>query len=222
MTGRTSSCAENGRNGARPVWYNSHMKGDSKTVFTLGEIAAYGAGFALMAVVCAYFMALFFQTGGSGQASAATFDSPLAPATSSPSALDIGSGSAKWRSIYLSQNLNLDGKIAWMSASTTAGGGPATNNSIGMLKQGSIGVGFTNIAAGTVQTITIASTTIPELLGIRAGDRIFMTPPPALNDNIIFAGARALTDSIEVKVKDMRTSGSALTGSNNWSYLIIR
>ncbi len=190
-----------------------------KTQFTLREIMAFGAGFAILTIACVYFLTTLITNRSPKNVSAATFDSQITPATSSPSALDIGSSSSKWRSIYLSQNMNIDGKVVWTNG-VAAG---ATNNSISMLKAGSVPVTYAAFVAGTLQTITVASTTLNELAGILPGDRVFVTPPPALNDNLAFMGARAITDGIEVKLKDMRTSGSNLASAgNNWSYLVIR
>lgn len=161
---------------------------------------------------------------GVTKASAATFDTQIAP---NGTTLDIGSSIRKWRSLYLSQDMNIDRSVIWTTASTTSDGSPATNNSITMLKQGVIAVKYT-LNANEIATFTYSTATSPtdcptctELQGVQAGNKIFMTPPPALNGSVRFLGARTQLNSIEVKLQN--TGGTTITNaSNNWSYLIIR
>ena len=161
-------------------------------------------------------------TMGVGKASAATFDTGLTPATST--ANDIGASGTKWASIWLSQDANVDGKIVWNAASTTAGTPPATNGSIAFLKQGLMNVAYPTLAGGALATVIVSTTSTPgiaDLQGVQSGNRIFMTPPEGLNDGIQFMGATAKKDAVWVKVRNI--TGTSITGtSNNWSYLIMR
>ena len=153
-------------------------------------------------------------TLGVSRAQAASFDSNLNP---NGSGLTIGSGSAKWASLFLSGDVALDGKITWNSGN----GGAASNNNIAFMKQGIISINPPNITTGASGTYAVASSTVPGLAGIQTGDRVFMTPPLTLTEGLLFMGAVAGQDSITVRVKNI--SGSSIDGTAmNWSYLIIR
>ena len=159
-------------------------------------------------------------TLGVSRAQAASFDSNLNPNTGG---LTIGSGAAKWASLFLSGGATIDGPVTLTNGNTNT-----TNNSITFLKQGTLVVNpNANIPANTTSQFFISSTTYPELQGIQAGDRVFLTPPAGstaasrLEVGISFIGARTLADSIEINLRN--TTGAAIfAGSHNWGYLVIR
>ena len=151
---------------------------------------------------------------GVAKASAATFDTALNPGTTSST--DIGSGSLQWRSLYLSNNATIDGSVKW----TTQGTNTAIN-SIGFLKQLSIGVNPASTPGNATSSKTYASSTIPELAGILPGDRIFVTPSADLENYLSFFGAKTDTDTIQIVLRN--SSSSAIDGAvHPWSFLILR
>lgn len=142
---------------------------------------------------------------GVGKAEAAVFDTPLNPGATH--AIDIGTGSLKWKTLFLSGDMNIDGKITWNSADA--------NNSIAFIKQGMISIDPASIASGA-SAITTASIT-----GIQAGDRVFITPPTALEDGLIFTGATAKSGAIDIRIRNI--SAGAINGAPQvWQYLILR
>ena len=151
---------------------------------------------------------------GVRKASDAVFDAQLSP--SANGTLDIGNTVSKWRSLFISQDVNIDGKTDWTVASTTAS---LSTTSIAFLKQGIISVTYANLGAGAVTTTVITSATVPELFGVGT-NRIFLTPSSTMNDAILYLGARGQSNSIEITTKN--TSAGTLSGTDDWSYLIMR
>ncbi len=159
-------------------------------------------------------------TLGVSRAQAAAFDSSLSP---NGSGYSLGTGAAKWASLFLSGGATIDGALALTNGNTNT-----TNNSITFLKQGTLVVNpNANIPANTTTQFFVSSPTYPELQGIQAGDRVFLTPPAGstaasrLEVGISFIGARTLADSIEINLRN--TTGAAIfAGSHNWGYLVIR
>lgn len=153
---------------------------------------------------------------GVSRAQAAAFDSNLSP---NGSGYSLGTGAAKWASLFLSGPADIGGPLSI---------GNTANNSISFIKQGTLVVNpNANIPANTTTQIFVSSGTYPELAGIRAGDRVFLTPPAGstaasrLEVGISFIGARTLDDSIEINLRN--TTGAAIfAGSHNWGYLVIR
>lgn len=154
-------------------------------------------------------------TLGISRVQAASFDSTLNP--NATNSYDIGTSGVKWKSLFLSGDAALDGRVTWNAAN----GGAASNNSVAFLKQGIIPVDPPSIATGASGTYTVASSTVPGLAGIQTGDRIFMTPPTGLTEGLLFMGATAGTDSITVRVRNV-TTGTLDGTAMNWSYLVIR
>ena len=154
-------------------------------------------------------------TLGISRAQAAAFDSTLNP--NANNSYDIGTSGVKWKSLFLSGDAALDGKVTWNAAN----GGAASNNSVAFLKQGIIPIDPPSLGPGASGTYAVASSTVPGLAGIQTGDRIFMTPPTALTEGLLFMGATTGADTITVRTKNVSTStidGAAM----NWSYLVIR
>ncbi len=157
---------------------------------------------------------------GVSRAQAAAFDSSLSP---NGGGYSLGTGAAKWASLFLSGGATIDGPLALTDGNTNT-----TNNSITFLKQGTLVVNpNANIPANTTTQFFVSSGTYPELQGIKAGDRVFLTPPAGstaasrLEVGISFIGARTLADSIEINLRN--TTGAAIfAGSHNWGYLVIR
>ncbi len=154
-------------------------------------------------------------TLGVSRAQAAAFDSNLNP---NGSGLTIGSGAAKWASLFLSGSADIGGPI---TLGTTA------NNSISFIKQGTIPVNINGtINAGTVATVIVTAPTIPELAGILSGDRVFLTPPSGtlspLESGLVLQSARTLNNAIEIRIRNVSSGNITTTTAHNWGYLVIR
>ncbi len=154
-------------------------------------------------------------TLGVSRAQAATFDSDLSP---NGGGKNLGSGSAKWASLFLSGPADIGGPL---SIGTTA------NNSISFLKQGTVPVNVNGtINAGAVATVVVTAPTIPELAGIRLGDRVFLTPPSGilspLEAGLVLQSARTLADAIEIRIRNVSSANITTTTAHNWGYLVIR
>ena len=142
---------------------------------------------------------------GVGKANAATFDTVLNP--NANNALDIGTTGTQWKTLFLSGDANISGKVTWTSA--------GSNNSIAFLKQGMTNIDPPSMSAGASATVTAL---IP---GILSGDRVLITPPAGLEDGLMMVGATANTDALSIRLRNI--SASAINGAAlNWSYLIIR
>lgn len=159
-------------------------------------------------------------TLGVSRAQAAAFDSSLTPGGGG---LGLGTGAAKWASLFLSGDATIDGSITLTDGNTNT-----TNNSITFLKQGTVAIGP---ASGTVAVGAGATaqffTSDTALQGVLLGDRVFMTPPAGstaasrLENGLIFVGARAIANAIEVNLKN--TTGATINVAvHNWGYLVIR
>lgn len=142
---------------------------------------------------------------GVGKAEAAIFDTPLTPGATN--AIDIGTNSLKWKTLFLSGDVNIDGKITWNSATA--------NNSIGFMKQGMISIDPPSLTAGTSAIINVS------LADIQSGDRVFMTAPTALEDGLMLAGATAKSGSIDIRIRNV-SAGTINGAAQAWSYLILR
>ncbi len=154
-------------------------------------------------------------TLGISRAQAAAFDSTLNP--NANNSYDIGTSGVKWKSLFLSGDAALDGKVTWNAAN----GGAASNNSVAFLKQGLISIDPPSTLTGASGSVTVASSTVPGLAGIQTGDRIFITPPSALTEGLLLMGATAGADSITVRIKNV-SAGTLDGAAMNWSYLVIR
>ena len=153
-------------------------------------------------------------TLGISRAQAASFDSYLNP--NADNQYDIGAVGKKWKSLLLSGGATIDGSLSLTTAGTNT-----ANNSINFLKQGIVSIDPASIGAGGNGTVSVTSSTVPALSGIQTGDRIFVTPPTALEDGLLFMGATAGPDAISIKIKNV--SGGAVDGAaQNWSYFVIR
>ncbi len=154
-------------------------------------------------------------TIGTQKTSDSIFDNAISP--SANGTLDIGTTGSKWRSLFVAATTSIDGKLTWTKTATDAAS-PTT--SILMLKQGTIPVSASNLAANNAVTvITITSADVPELGGVGT-NRIFLTPPPGMNDNILYVGSRGLANSLEIALKN--TSASLISINDTWSYLIMK
>ncbi len=200
------------------------MKADSRTEFTLTKIAAFGAGFAIASAILAYLLAASIKMQRGVNVSAATFDSQLAPATSTIPAFDIGSSNAKWRSLFLAQDMNVDSKVIWAS-----GGTATVNNSISFLRTGFLSVAIRVLAANEKLLITMTSSTapgFPELTGVNNSTKVLMTPlrnTAVPTNEIILVTARGKTpDTIELEVKNVSSTAASVAETRNFSYLMIR
>ena len=159
-------------------------------------------------------------TIGVSRAQAAAFDSSLSP---NGSGYSLGTSGAKWASLFLSGGATIDGPLA-----LTNGNANTTNNSITFLKQGTVVIGP---ASGTVPVNAGVTaqffTSDTALQGVLSGDRVFMTPPAGsqatdrLENGLIFVGARAIPNAIEVNLKNT-TSAQINVSAHNWGYLVIR
>ena len=155
-------------------------------------------------------------TLGVSRAQAAAFDSSLSP---NGSGYSLGTSGAKWASLFLSGGATIDGPLA-----LTNGGANTTNNTITFLKQGTVAIGPGSVGAGLTAQFFTSDTA---LQGTLSGDRVFMTPPAGslatdrLENGLIFVGARAIANAIEVNLKN--TTGATINVSaHNWGYLVIR
>lgn len=153
-------------------------------------------------------------TLGISRAQAAAFDSNLNP--NANNTYDIGVSGTKWKSLLLSGNAAIDGTLSLTTAGTNT-----ANNGINFLKQGIIPIDPASIGGGSNGTTSVASSTVPALAGIQTGDRVFVTPPTALENGLLFMGATTEPDVISVKLKNV--SASTIDGAaQNWSYFVIR
>lgn len=149
---------------------------------------------------------------GVGKAEAAVFDSDLNP--NSSNAKNIGADNSKWKSLFLSGDLNIDGKVIW-----TTNGTNATNNNISFMSQGMLSIDPPDIGANAQWTTT------KTINGIQTGDKVFITAPSDIESGLLFVGARVTaTDTLSITIRNVTgstiTNGS--TASRNWSYFIIR
>lgn len=152
---------------------------------------------------------------GVSRAQAAAFDSNLSP---NGGGYSLGTGAAKWASLFLSGPADIGGPISL---------GSTANNSISFLKQGTVAVNpNATIAANSVATVIVTAPTIPELAGIQTGDRVFLTPPSGtlspLENGLVFHSARALPDAIEIRLRNVTGASIVATTAHNWGYLVIR
>lgn len=149
---------------------------------------------------------------GVGKAEAAVFDSDLNP--NSSNAKDIGTNALKWKSLFLSQDLTVDGKIYW-----TTGGTNITNNTISFMSQGMLSIDPPDIGANAHWTTT------KTIGGVQTGDKVFITAPSDIENGLLFVGARiTATDTLSITIRNITGSiiTNASTASRNWSYFIIR
>lgn len=154
-------------------------------------------------------------TLGVSRAQAASFDSNLSP---NGSGYSLGTGAAKWASLFLSGPADIGGPLSI---------GSTANNSISFIKQGTVAVNpNVTIAANDVATVIVTAPTIPELAGILTGDRVFLTPPSGslspLETGLVLQSARALPDAIEIRIQNVTGAAIAATTAHNWGYLVIR
>ncbi|MCX8051231.1 MAG: hypothetical protein N3B17_04975 [Chlorobi bacterium] len=102
-----------------------------------------------------------------------------------------------------------------------ASGGPAlmvgTNgDGISEILHNTISVNPPNIGGNSSATLTVTIT------GVNTGDRVFLTPPSDLEDELVFQGA-TVTGANTVTIKIRNVSGGAVDGSaRNWNYLVIK
>ena len=143
---------------------------------------------------------------GVSKASAAVFDTALQPGASVPSQLDMGTATNRWRHLFLAGDLNVNGL-------STMGNG---SDAIAYLRHaGNLSVDPPSIAANSNNTQNIA------LLGISAGDQIFLTPPSSLETGLVLVGASTLAGSVDITLRN--TTGAAINGiARNWYYFVVR
>ncbi len=155
---------------------------------------------------------------GVSRAQAASFDSNISPGAGG---LSLGTIGSKWTSLFLSGPADIGGPLSI---------GSTSNNSISFIKQGTIPVGPfgppITINANAVATFTATAPTIPELAGIKTGDRVFLTPPSGilsqLETGLVLQSARALPDAIEIRVQNVTSANITGVTTHNWGYLVIR
>ena len=145
-------------------------------------------------------------TLGVSKASAAVFDTSLQPGITGASLLDMGTSANRWRHLFLSGNLNISG-------SSTFGGGDAVN----FVRRGTISVNPPSIPANSSVTIVVAiggSVIFP-------GDQIFLSPPLLLEDGLVYTGADAYTNGVNIRLRN--TTGVAIDGiARNWTFFLVR
>lgn len=146
---------------------------------------------------------------GVGKANAATFDTVLNP--SANNALDIGTSNAKWKNLFLSQNLTLDGQLF------ITNNGTITNNGISFIQHGTFTVTIPAISANASYTLPAQTIT-----GARTNNQIFITPAATMPNGVMLMGASITSnDTLTVILRNTENTASPLANNVLFSYLVM-
>lgn len=146
---------------------------------------------------------------GVGKANAATFDTVLNP--SANNILDIGANNAKWKNLFLSQNLTVDGQLF------ITNNGAVTNNGISFIQHGAFTVTIPAISANASYTLPAQTIT-----GARANNQVFITPASTMPSGVMLMGASITSnDTLTIIIRNTADAASTLTNNVLFSYLIM-
>lgn len=146
---------------------------------------------------------------GMGKANAATFDTVLNPAVNNM--LDIGTSNAKWKNLFLSQNLTVDGQLF------ITNNGAVTNNGISFIQHGAFTANIPAISANASYTLPAQTIT-----GARTNNQVFITPASTMPNGVVLMGASITSnDTLTVILRNTADAASTLTNNILFSYLIM-
>ena len=151
---------------------------------------------------------------GVGKASAAVFDTSLQSGTSTPAQLDIGTATNPWRNLFLAGNLTADGTASVIKLGSNS-------NSFAYLRNGELTVNPPSMTASSTAIVTITTAIDPDVSGFVAGDRIFLTPPTAIENGLVFVGATTGANSVNIKIRN--SGGATIDGAAlSWYFWLVR
>lgn len=117
--------------------------------------------------------------------------------------------------------LNVTGKTTLGNASTTLATFGATGTTIAGISFGTCAVDPQSITASSSALVSTSCAAT----GVVSGDKVFVTPPTAMENTLLLVGASASTTAsgfIEIKIHNTGNTGNVDGASRTWSWMAIR